>query len=95
MACVQLRRHNSSLQNCVLYGNSVSEHVLNSVKLELVLCQLRNARVTEIHASDNGFDDADATRIAEALRCEHHIRNERVCVCATARPLLGDRRQLL
>jgi len=34
--------------------------------LELVLCQLR-AQVTEIDASGKDFDDADATRMAEAL----------------------------
>jgi hypothetical protein len=50
----------------------MSAPVRKSVRLELVLCRLRNAHVTEIgaSASKKGFDDADATRIAEAWRCE-------------------------
>jgi hypothetical protein len=80
VACVHPRRHNSTLQRFFLSGNSVSDHVLKSVELELVLCQLRSAHVTAIDASNKGFDDADATRIAEALRCEHPAR-ACVCVC--------------
>ena len=74
MACVHPRRHNSILQSFLWSGNAVSDHVLKSVELELVLCQLRNAHITEIDASNKGFDDADATCIAEALRCDHPAR---------------------
>jgi hypothetical protein len=49
-----------------------------------VLCQLRNAQVTRIEAVDKGFDDADATRIAEALRCDvlsyEFVRSHAFCV---------------
>jgi hypothetical protein len=80
VACVHPRRLNSTLQRFRLSGNSVSDHVLKSVELQLVLCQLRNAHITEIDASHKGFDDADATCIAEALRCDHPAR-ARACVC--------------
>ncbi len=70
------RRHNSSLQTLGfdMHANPISDPIRKSVGLELVLCQLRNVHVTEIHASNKCFDGADATRIAEALRCEHPAR---------------------
>jgi hypothetical protein len=46
--------------------------------LQMVLCQLRNTQVTEIEASGKGFDDDDAARIANALRCVWLCRN---CIC--------------
>ncbi len=65
------RRHNSTLRNLgILYDMAVTLPILKSLKLEVVLCQLRNAHVTKIEASDKGFDDGDASRIAEALRCD-------------------------
>ena len=70
--CVRLfplLRRNSTLRTLELSGNTISAPVLKSVELECVLCQLRNAQVTEIDASGKGFDDTDATRISEALRC--------------------------
>ncbi len=60
-------------------GNLASDQIRKLVALEVVLCQVRNAHVTEIDASDKGFDDADATRIAEALRCD--ILRAHICVC--------------
>ncbi len=63
-------RHNSTLQVLSMFDNPISAPALKSLELELVLCQLRNARVTTIDAANKGFDDADATRIAEALRCD-------------------------
>jgi hypothetical protein len=59
----------SSLQRLSLRGNPISAPVLKSVYCELVLCQMRNTQVTEIDAYNKGFDDSDAARIAEALRC--------------------------
>jgi len=56
----------SQLQTLFLIQNHISAAVLKDVELELVLCQLR-AQVTEIDASGKDFDDADATRMAEAL----------------------------
>jgi hypothetical protein len=47
--------------------NFISAPVFKSVKLELVLCQMRNARTREVDASREGFDDADVVHIAEAL----------------------------
>ncbi len=64
------RRHNSTLRNIGISDMAITLPILKSVKLEVVLCQLRNAHVTQIDASRKGFDDADATRIAEALRCD-------------------------
>ncbi len=66
---VKPHRHNAALRELDLSGNSMSASARKSVELELVLCQMRNAAVTTIHASDKGFDDADASRIAHALRC--------------------------
>jgi hypothetical protein len=63
-------RHNSTLQTLGILHNFISAPVLKIVELEFVLCQLRNAHVTQIDARRKGFDDADAIRIAEALRCE-------------------------
>ena len=63
-------RQNSTLQALDISDNLISDPVCKSVDLEFVLCQLRNAQVTEIDARDKGFDDADATRIAGALRCD-------------------------
>ncbi len=68
-------RHNSTLRNLDLSNNPISAPVRKSVYLEVVLCQLRNVQVTRIDASYREFDDADATRIAEALRCEF------MCMC--------------
>ncbi len=63
-------RHNSTLQVLSMFDNPISAPVIKSLELELVLCQLRNAHVTAIDAANKGFDDADATCIAEALRCD-------------------------
>ncbi len=71
-------RHNSTLQTLGIRNlfsrlsrpNSFSAPVLKAVELELVLCRLRNPNVTEMDALGKDFDDTDATRIAEALRCE-------------------------
>jgi hypothetical protein len=63
-------RHNSTLQILSMFDNPISAPVRKSLESELVLCQLRNAHVTKIDAPNKGFDDADAIRIAEALRCE-------------------------
>ena len=76
-------RHNSTLGELYISDNPISAPVCKSVELELVLCRLRNAQVTEIEASGYGFDDADATRIAEALRCEI------VCLCWCGRMRLS------
>ncbi len=77
------RRHNSTLTKLHIYQDifsifysfsvCISFHVGKFVQLELVLCLLRNVHVTQIDASLKRFDDADATRIAEALRCEHPV----------------------
>jgi hypothetical protein len=72
-------RHNSSLHGLSFYGNPSSHRVCKLVALEVVLCQVRNAQVTQIDASGKHFDDADATRIAEALRCDI-LRAQHVCV---------------
>jgi hypothetical protein len=69
--CVDPRRHNTTLRRLDLKGNPISASVLTSVELELVLCQMRNAAVTNIDASRKGFDDADALRISDALRCAY------------------------
>ena len=66
--CSHSFRHNSKLQTLDLVYNRISKPVQKSVDLEMVLCQLRNAQVTEIDALDDDFDDADAIRIAEALK---------------------------
>ena len=67
--CCHSHRHNSTLQCLDIFSFSINAPVLKSVALELVLCQLRNAQVTEIDAWSKGFDDGDAARIAEALGC--------------------------
>ncbi len=76
-------RHNSTLRTLVLPGARISKFARKGVELELLLCKLRNAHVTQIDASNNHkalhgvdtcLDDAEATRIAEALRCEHSAR---------------------
>jgi hypothetical protein len=70
-----------------LSGNPISASVLKSVELEFVLCRMRNAAVTDIDAGDKGFDDADASRIADALRCAYGCASMnwgfdfRGCVC--------------
>ncbi len=74
-------RHNASLQYMRWDGNLASDQVCKLVALEVVLCQLRNTHVTKIDASRNDFDDADATRIAEALRCDIPYARACVCVC--------------
>ena len=74
-------RYNSSLQSMHWDENLASDQVCKLVALEVVLCQVRNAHVTEIDASDKDFDDADATRIAEALRCDIPYARACVCVC--------------
>jgi len=67
-------------------GNLASDQVRKLVALEVVLCQVRNAHVTKIDASRNDFDDADATRIAEALRCDIPYARAcvRMCMCICA-----------
>ncbi len=77
--CMPMGRHNSTLRILSVEEDQGGLNIplSKSVALELVLCQLRNAHVTEIDASHKHFDDADATRIAEALRCDHAAR---VCV---------------
>jgi hypothetical protein len=70
MAWVFFRRHNATLRTLVLYSNNISATGHQSVALELVLCQMRNVHDTHIDASGTRFDDADVTRIVEALRCE-------------------------
>jgi hypothetical protein len=86
------RRHNSNLRKLELSYNPISAPVRKLVKLELVLCQLRNADVISIDARDNKFDDTDVTRIAEALRCEHYpararaiLLKDRVLLCVLLR----------
>ena len=74
-------RYNSSLQSMHWDENLASDQVRKLVALEVVLCQVRNAHVTKIDASRNDFDDADATRIAEALRCDISCAHVCLCVC--------------
>jgi hypothetical protein len=62
---------------------AITVPVLKAVALEVVLCQLRNAHVTHIDASQKRFDDADATRIGEALRCVMIIPYMCLFVCIT------------
>jgi hypothetical protein len=91
-------RHNSSLTKLyiIIPLSRISFPVEKFVALEFVLCRLRNAHVTTIDASRLGFDDADAIRIAEALRCDnldlcdlsqpHYIES----ICAPEKKSLGD-----
>ncbi len=46
----------------------MSAAACKAIELEFVLCQMRNPEVSEIRASDKGFDDQDAIKIAEGLR---------------------------
>ncbi len=65
-------RHNATLRLLDLHDNFISASVRKSVQLELVLCRMRNAAVTHIiDASGKRFDGVDASRIADALRCEY------------------------
>ena len=74
-------RHNSSLHSLSFYDNLASDQVCKLVALEVVLCQVRNTHVTDIVWMYKNFDDADATRIAEALRCDIPYARACVCVC--------------
>lgn len=47
-----------------------------------MMCLLRNAQVTQINPQYTLFDDADAIRIAEALRCDHPARAWLFCCAA-------------
>ncbi len=64
---------NSTLTTLGVSGNSMSAAARKSIALEFVLCQMRNPVVTEIDASDQGFDDQDAIKIGEGLRFVPHI----------------------
>ncbi len=77
------RRHNSTLRKLGIFNSAITTLVFKSVAIEVVLCQLRNAHVTEIDASDKLFDDDDATRIGEALRCVMIIPCMCLFVCIT------------
>ncbi len=79
MFCALFHRFNYTLRTLDLSRNSISE-------LELVLCQLQIAHVTEIDASRMRFDDADVICIAEALRCEVHVPVHRMT--SAWRPIL-------
>jgi hypothetical protein len=64
----------STLRTLNIANNAISAPVLTSLEFQMVLCQLRNAHVTEIDASYKSIDDADATRMAEVLRCAIEMR---------------------
>jgi hypothetical protein len=51
-----------------VFYNPMSAAACKAIELEFVLCQMRNPEVSEIRASDKGFDDQDAIKIAEGLR---------------------------
>jgi hypothetical protein len=73
---VHPHRHNASLRKLALSFNAISVSMPFSIDMELVLCQMRNTAVMHIDAghlyfSVYAFDDTDAARIADALRCEH------------------------
>ena len=59
---------NSTLKSLDVSGNPMSEAARKAVQLELVLCQMRNPEVTQINASNKGFDDQEAIKIGEGLR---------------------------
>jgi hypothetical protein len=59
---------NSTLTILDVYNNPMSAVARKAIDLEFVLCLLRNPKVTQVHASDKGFDDRDAIRIGEGLR---------------------------
>lgn len=82
-------RHNSTLHTLHFSSNPISVLVRKSVELELVLCRLRNAQVTQmkIDALDAVFDDADVARIAEALRCKILRR----CLCGRMSSACGPK----
>ncbi len=58
---------NSTLQSLSIDDNPISDAARKAVELELVLCKMRNPKVTMIHASGKGFDDQDAIKIGEGL----------------------------
>lgn len=66
------------LRHLELSGNPMSASARKSIELELVLCQLRNAAVTDIAC--RGFDDGDASRIADALRCAFGFESVRYVI---------------
>ena len=59
---------NSTLTTLDVSGNPMSAAAHKAIQLEFVLCRMRNRTVTEIDASDQGFDDQDASKIVEGLR---------------------------
>ncbi len=67
--CVCSCRLNAALRELDLSGNPLSNSARKSVQLELVLRRMRKAAFMRIDAFHGGFDDADASRIADALRC--------------------------
>ena len=69
--CMHPHRFEFPSRGLDLSGNSISATALKCLELEFVLCRMRNAAVTDIDASGKGFDDADASRIADALRCAY------------------------
>ena len=63
----------STLTQIDLVGNPMSAAARKAIELEVVLCQMRNPTVTEIQVSATGFNDQDAIKIGEGLRCVLHI----------------------
>ena len=64
---------NSTSTTLGVFGNPMSAAARKAIELELVLCRVRNPKVTEIDASFKGFDDQDAIKIGEGLRFVLHI----------------------
>ncbi len=60
---------NSSLTTLDVFRNPMSDVVHKAIKLGVILCQLRNPTVTEVDATYKGFNDQDANKIGEGLRC--------------------------
>ena len=59
---------NSTLNSLEVSSNPMSKAACKAVKLEFVLCRMRNPEVTDIDAATEGFDDQDAIKIGEGLR---------------------------
>ncbi len=68
-----IRSANSTLVLLDVSDNPMDWRACKAIELELVLCQLRNPTVTDIYAADKGFDDQDAIKIGQGLRCLLHV----------------------
>ncbi len=74
---------NSRLTSLDLSGNLMSAAALKAIEVEFVLCQMRNPAVSKINASNKGFDNQDAIKIADGLR--YVLRTNRVFYMNTSK----------